>query len=630
MARSPRLHGARHVALAVAVLLGLVSAFETPAASKAVAPSGSSRPGVARSAVPLVGVNEQWDTQGDLDEVIAPGDLSKIAATGAEAVRIPVRCTVVHACRFDRRNDDSIDYRSVTTWDFTRLDHAVSYLRARGYTPVIGLHPGSRMFRPGWIVDDPMWASTRAYVDTIVRHLDARFGPLPYSMYETELDTSLDRHDSVYHYVVATGFTQFAAQLSRLYGGDLAAYNRVHATAWPSFDAVPIPTIGSAAGVPPDAIDNPATYDLRRVIGSLSAERYSVLGRDVHALSPGSEYWGPTVQLQSLDDHREVHTPTALTPVGPTLSDLAAQPGIDVLSVDGYRNDDRAMAAAEWQIAAKIAALAGKKVAITEIGGTSLADLTAAASSVTAGASNLRAVFVWEGRDRPGVVGGYGLIDGAGNPKPARLQRVKSLFDAVTADVRFRTYRAGSEAVYYPEWAVQVVQNGKLTFTKPLTVMADLFATGRRPEPVVDREIVAGATWPRLTLDSLYLSHDAMVSLRGHDQRLVAFQYAAYRTGFDHGRAIDEPLEPARLGFTVSRAESAARPSETVVIDGTTIPVTGQPSLAGYPFVHLVSAGTAVAYGRHGDGAPLGVRAADGSVWLDEYPGAGSIPVLYG
>jgi hypothetical protein len=592
-------------------------------------------PPTSLGAVPLVGVNEQWDTQADLDQFLTSADLATLATTGARAVRVPVKCFVVKACTYTQRFDDTIDYRTTTTWDFTQLDRAVAHLLASGYTPVIGLHPGDRMWRPGWIIDDPMWESTRAYVQQVSGHLFNRFGPLAYSMFETELNTSMDtvgtQVDGVYHYTVATGFSQWAPQLSALYGGNVASLNAAYGSAYTAFDQVPVPSLGSTAGIPAGTTDSARTTDLRRVIGRLSAARYSALGDVVHAASAANEFWGPTVQLPSFHDRRQVHTTTVLTPVGPTLSDLASQPGIDVLSVDGYRNDDRSLAAAEWQVASKLAVAAHKLLAITEIGATSASELTTATAAVRAGASNLRAVFVWEGKDRTTSTS-FGLLDPTGTPKPGRLDPVTSLFSAVTTDPAYRTYRTGTEAVYYPEWAGQVVQHGKLTFTKPLTLMADLLAAGIRPEPVVDNEILSGKTWPRLTTFSLYVGDAAARKLHANGQRLVGLQFASVRSDLaSNNVAPDLPLYTSRFGFTVTKPETVARVAELVTLDSLSVDVTGSVSLAGWPFVRVATTGTAATpWGTHALGGPLGVRATDGSVWLDEYPGPGAIPALYG
>src|SRR5436305_5593242 len=300
---------------AVAVLTGGLFGALLPALSGAGAQAAT--PATATPPAPLVGFNENWNTQAGLTQILTDADIAALKKTGATSVRFPVRCNTVGACAFTSRNNDSIDFSKVTTWNWTQLDAAVAKLLAAGITPIVGPHPGDRMYRPGWIVDDAMFASTKAYVTNIASHLAAKFGPLPYSMFETDLTTSLTTGlDGVqrYRYLTAQGFpASFAAGLAQLYP-NVAALNAAYGTAYPSFAMVPVPDLGSSLGVPSTVFDSPATTDLRKIIGTLSAGRYSTIGQAIHAASPGSEFWGPTVQLQSFDDSRQVHTNTLLTP----------------------------------------------------------------------------------------------------------------------------------------------------------------------------------------------------------------------------------------------------------------------------------------------------------------------------
>lgn len=599
------------------------------------APLAASAPASTTAQAPLLtGFNEQWDGLTALNTLLDNHDLSTLQNLGGNAVRFPVRCYVVAACTYDQRFNDSIDYRTVQTWDYTQLDAAVSQFLSAGMTPVIGPHPGDRMFRPGWIVDDTNYESTKEFVRRIVTHLNARFGPLPYSFFETELNTSLVQGaDGVlrYRYRTARGFpASFAAGLSRLYGGDIAALNAAYGTSYTTFSQVPVPDLGSSAGIPAGVIDSPTTFDLRRVIAQVSASRYSAIGDLIHQASPGSQWWGPTIHLPSFHDSRQVHTATQLTPVGPTPSDLAAQPGIDVLSVDGYRNNDPWKAAAEWRIAAKLAARYGKQLAITEIGATNLDDLKRAMDGVRRGGANLRAVLIWEGKDSRST-DAFGVISTSGAVKPGYASAVRRFFSDLQAPA-FRVYDTGTEAVYYPEWGAQVVQNGKLTTTKSLALAADLLAAGIRFEPVVDAELGSGTS--RVSVYSLYMSEAGRAALVASGRRVVVFQYNSHRSRFQGGKPVDVPTWAGALGFWSSNVEGSTRPAETIKLLGSSYDVAADYRLTGWPFVHFDHPGTANAviatHGATAPGYPLAIRTPAGSMWFDEYPGGAAIPAIYG
>jgi hypothetical protein len=627
-------------AAATLSLIGLTVSQPATAAAKhtaAVATTTSTATAPAPAPAPkplLVGFNEQWDTSGGFDTILSDGDLATAKGLGATALRLPVKCSSVGACTFNGRFDDTTDFSKVTTWDFTKLDSAVSRLLAAGITPIVGPHPGDRMFRPGYIVDDKEFASTQAFVRQIVTHLAAKFGPLPYSFFESELNTSMITDATGvtrYRYMTAAGFpTSFANSLSSLYGGNIASLNSTYGTTYTSFSQVPVPDLGTNLSVPASVYDNPATYDLRRIVGSLSASRYSAIGDLIHQLSPGAEWWGPTIQLQSFDDDREVHTITQLTPVGPTPSDLASQPGIDVLSVDGYRDNDPGLAAAEWRVASKLAARAGKKLAITEIGGQNLSDVGNALDGVVKGASNLRAVLIWEAKDSS-LTDQFGTMARDGSIKSGYQARVSTFFTSVASNPAMGTYKSGTEAVYYPEWAMQVVQNGKLTSSKTLRLMADLMANGYSVEPLVDKDVIAGG-WTRLSVYSMYMGSDTRAALAASTKPVIAYQYAAHRVGFAAGKAVDVSLWPSRNGFTASGPEATPRSPESIVLLGQSYPLVAGIELNGWPFVHIQSAGNNTVIAMHTVIAnfPLAVRNAAGSVWLDTYVGAGPLHSLYG
>src|SRR4051794_6636300 len=298
--RSMRGLGGRSIRFFVAALTatGLAGALlVAPADAKPAAKTAStsvstststSGTTLATAKTPLVGFDQQWDSSGGFDLMLSDANLATLKSMGATALRLPVKCSSVGACSFNARFDDTVDFSRITTWDFTKLDSAVSRLLAAGITPVIGPHPGNKMFRPGYIVDDNEFASTQAFVNKVVGHLASKFGPLPYSFFETELDTSLVT-DSLgvkhYRYLTAAGFpASLAKGLAALYGNDLAALNRVYGTSYSSISAVPVPDLGTSLSVPASVTDSPATYDLRRVIGSLSASRYSAIGDLIHQL----------------------------------------------------------------------------------------------------------------------------------------------------------------------------------------------------------------------------------------------------------------------------------------------------------------------------------------------------------
>ena len=584
-----------------AIALALLPLVAAPSAA-----AGGQRP--AASEV-LVGVNQQWNTQAGFDAVLADADLARLRDAGARAVRIVVRCHAVRACAYDRRYDDGIDYAGVRTWDLAALDAAVRRVRDAGMEPIIGLHPGDRMWRPGWIVDDGHHRSTRAFVETVARHLHRRFGPLAYSFYETELDTSM--HDGRYRYTTAEGFPRaWRLWLAGRYR-TVAALNAEWDSRHPSFADVPVPDLGDVGR----SVESPAAAALRRAIAETTASRYSGIGALLHRVSPGSEWWGPTVQVQSLHTARDTHTAASPTPVGPTLEDLAAQPAIDVLSVDGYRGDPW-LAAADWRVASKVAARAGKRLAITEIGAADDAGFAAAVAGVRAGASNLRAVLVWQGRD---VADGttFGLLDRSGRPRTARLHAVRRLA-GVVADRA--AYRFGGEPVLYPGWSLDVVQHGKAPMAKTIRLMADLLAAGVGVEPVSEADLAAGRLAGRIVVHSLYVRADAAAELGRRRAPVVAVQYASFRTGFAAGRPVDSAEVARRLGIAVSSPEAAGRQPGTLRLLGETVPVGADLRLGGWPFVRLGSAGATTVVATW-DGRPAGVRAADGSAWLEVHPG---------
>lgn len=584
---------------------------------------------------PDVGFNQSWPDRLPFNMELSSADVAKLKAMGATQVRLSFRCYIVLACSFERRYDDTIDYRYVTTWNFTFLDQAISELISAGITPVIAPIPGDRQYTPGVIVDDQQYASTTAFIDKVVTHIGQTFGPLPYSLFETDLGTAIVTDSSGvkrYRYLTAQGFpATFAAQLQTEYGNNIANLNAAYGAKYTSFSQVPVPDLGSNTGVPASVYDNPATTDLRRIIGWVSASRYSAIGQLIHQRSPGSEFWGPEVQLQSFDTTREVHTAGALTTVGPTLSDLASQPGIDVLSVDGYRNNDPKTAAAEWRIAAKMAADAGKKVAIVEIGAQNLSDLQMTISSVQRGGSNLRSVLLWQGKDTPYDASLWGALDRSGNVKPGYGPVITQFFTDMRTQSGRGAYVAGKEGVFYPEWGIQVVQNGKLTITKTLALMGDLMAAGYTVEPLNDAD-VAKANWTgRLSTYSLYMSEPARQALANDLFTIYAYQYASERTGFANGQPVDKPLFTTRDNFTVSAPETTTRPPETVKLLGQSFMVTTDYRTLGFPFVHINGSGLLnTLIGTHSNGAPMAIRTVTGSEWTDEYVGPQSLPTVYG
>src|SRR3954447_20729427 len=160
------------VAVGGPAVLGLSTAWARAShATATVAPATT----IAAAPAPLVGFNEQWLSQAPLTQVLTDADIAKIKATGATAIRFPVRCFIVGACSYDQRYNDALDFTKVTTWDFTQVDAAITKLKSAGITPVVGPHPGDRMYRPGYIVDDQEYASTVAFVRAVVGHLNSQF-----------------------------------------------------------------------------------------------------------------------------------------------------------------------------------------------------------------------------------------------------------------------------------------------------------------------------------------------------------------------------------------------------------------------------------------------------------------------
>ena len=630
----------RAVALPLILAAAILATSGTAGAGKPepASPGDTSVATTTPAAAPpvAVGFNQQWDNQLDFSTVLNKSDLATLKKrTDAKLIRVPIKCHNLKVCAYSARFTHSVDYRTVAGWDFTQLDAAVRHIKAAGLEPVISFAPGGHQDAPGYLVDDNVYGSFKAYAEKIVAHLHSKFGPLRYSSYETEMDTSLVRGaDGVkrYRYLTAVGFpATFAKELSALYSGNIAALNATYGTAYTDFTQVPVPDLGSSAGIPASAYDSPATHDLRRIIGKVSAERFSEIGLSIDRLSPGSQYWGPEVQVQSLHDRREEHTVAELTPVGPTLSDVAAQPGIDVLSIDSYRNDDARLQAAEYRIAGKTAARFGKQVVIAEVGDTSLAALQRGLDNVRLGGSNLHAMLVWQAKDRVGDTVFYGALNSAGAAKPGYLEAISSLFTTLVADPSRPTYVPGDEAVYYPEWSLHVVQNAKLTTTKTLTAMADLMRSGRTIDPVNDADMATLGT-KRLTVFSFYLGETAHKAILASTGRTVAYQYASHRTGFAAGRAVDTPLWQVRNGFTVSAYGTYVRPPETVTAFGQQYDVSGPVSLGGWPFIAIMSPGANEIIATHGTpaGYQLGLRSANGSLWFDQYLNASALPAIYG
>lgn len=471
--------------LLLAGLLATAPAWGEPA--PATTPDG----GTAVRRVTL-GFNQDWGTQASLDLLLDEAALGKLAALGARTIRLPVGCWHVGACDYASRYDDRRDFSAVRTWDFAALDAAIDHLRVNGFDVVVAPHPGNRMFRPGWIVVDRHFRSTAAYLDRIVSHLDERYGPMAYSLFETELNTSeqvgLDGTVG-YRYVTDNdGLVQRWQAWLRARYPTLSALRAAHGRNLRSWSDAPLPDLGSSAGIPERVYGATATADLRAFLGDEAAARYDALGEIVHERSPGSEWWGPTVNLQSLHTERGTHVESNLTAVGPTLSDLASQPHIDVLSVDGYRSWDISeawRAAADWKIAAKVAAQHGKQVAITELGAPTTNRLVNAALGANAGAENLRAVFLWQARDRPNAPeGGFGYLDVHGLPRTDRDAAIRYVFEKLGTPER-ATYTPGTTAVDFREYLLHPVFAADRRVADDVEDIARAMASGHDVEPAV-------------------------------------------------------------------------------------------------------------------------------------------------
>ncbi|MCO8126386.1 hypothetical protein NHL50_04115 [Acidimicrobiia bacterium EGI L10123] len=473
--------------VAICLLTGLLAAAPawSETASSPLAPAAGSEP-IA------LGFNQDWGTQAPLDLLLDDVALRQLAELGAGTIRLPVGCWHVGACAYGDRYDDDRDFGAVGSWDFTALDAAIDHLHDNGFEVIVAPHPGDRMFRPGWIVVDRHYRSTAAYLEAIVSHLDVRYGPMAYSFFETELDTSerTEADGTVSYRYAADGDeirSRWQGWLRDRYA-TLPALRAAHAAKYRGWADVPLPVLGSSAGVPQGIYGTAAAADLRAFLGDDAAARYNALGALVHERSPGSEWWGPTVNLQSLHTERGTHLASDLTAVGPTLSDLASQPEIDVLSVDGYRSwsiSEAWRAAADWKVAAKVAAEHGKQVAIVELGAPTSARLVNAFLGADAGAENLRAVLLWQARDRPNAAeAGFGYFDVHGIARAERAGFVRWVFDRLGAPGR-AVYTPGTTPMAYREHLLQPVLAQDLRIVQDIEAIATAMASGMDVEPIV-------------------------------------------------------------------------------------------------------------------------------------------------
>ncbi len=581
----------------------------------------------------ITGCNDHFDS------CLTAEDMKLLTGIGLNAMKIPVYGAHVglDETPFFLKKDKQ------PLFDFSQLDRRLELFLEYEVMPVICPHKGDS-WCAGHIIDDLMYEDTRRYVEALVEHIHKRFGPVIYGFFETELaGVYLHRIHKLasYYYQHSQSFRDsYIKHLKDMYS-DIGELNQAYGTNYTSFEQCPVPQLGKVPlEVHPrvargslsvtesrepefseDSTENIIYYDLKRIFSALSAERYNQIGEMIKEISPGSEYWGPCVQLEFMFDTRQIHSDTYLSAVGPTLCDLAKQPYIDCLHVDTYR-ETPFLAAAEWRIAAKAAQKYNKRLIISEVGGENGDKFIRALDGLLYGADNLRGAMIWDAKSNECNEEGFGILNMKGEPRPLWYEQAGKFFSILQKGAKFyQEYHKGDVEVYFPHYSLNVIQQGNASLKKTIQLMADFLEVGYKPEPIFDDEVARGE-FSQLWIYSYYMTSEAIkfISRKTKDKKYVVWQYAAHSPGVARGKDAQQ-IWPQIFGFKVLPA--GPRPMERCEALGSFF---SPPELALCypPFWDIDDPGENEAVARHSSlygNKILGIKTREGSYWFDEYIG---------
>ncbi|MCD6232096.1 hypothetical protein J7K28_05680 [Candidatus Aerophobetes bacterium] len=577
----------------------------------------------------IVGCNDHFSTSLNAE------DMNLLTAIGLNSMKIPVYGKDIGSDEvpfFQKKNKEN--------FDFSQLDRRLELLAKYNVIPVICPHKGNQ-WGPGFIIDDLMYEDTKRHTQVLVEHIHKKFGPVIYGFFETELDGRYLHQEgnyASYYYQYSKSFKNLYIKMLKIIYKDIDNLNASYKTSYSSFEECPLPSLGkvplkthrvqenlpteeiSQNDFPLNSIENIIYFDLKRIISQVSAERYNEIGKLIKEVSPGSEYWGPCIQLEFLLDARQIHSDNYLSPVGPTPSDLAKQPQIDCLHVDTYR-ETPFLEASEWKIAAKIAKNYNKKLIISEVGGENGDKFIKALDGLLLGADNLRGAMIWDAKSGESSEEGFGILDKEGNPRKLWYEQAKKFFSTLIIGKDFyKEYHKGDIEVYFPDFAFNLIQSGNMPFKKIIYLMADLFEMGYKPEPIFDDEVQKG-NFSNLWVYSYYMAPETIKKLKEvKGKRFVVFQQDAHSPGI--GRNMEE-IWSKKFNFKVSSSHSNSRPMERCQVLGSFFSPP-EISLCYPPFwdVEDPEENEVIAY--HSSlyqKKIMGIRTKEGSFWFDEYFG---------
>ena len=580
----------------------------------------------------ITGCNDHFDSS------LTSEDMKMLTGIGLNAMKLPVYGAHVglDETPFFLKKDIQ------EVFDFSQLDRRLELFFEYEVMPVICPHKGD-WWRPGFIIDDPVYEDVIRYVEMLVEHIHRKFGPIIYGFFETEVGGYMYQIQKVasYYYQQSQSFRDSYVERLRDKYSDIAALNRAYGTGYTDFEQCPVPQLGTVPlevhpryaekvlsvteapepEFPEDSVESMVYYDLKRILAELSADRYNHIGERIKEISPGSEYWGPCVQLEFMFDTRQIHSDTYLSAVGPTLCDLARQPQIDCLHVDTYR-ETAFLSAAEWRIAAKAAQKYNKRLIISEVGGENGDKFIRSMDGLLYGADNLRGAMIWDAKSNERKEEGFGILNMKGEPRPLWYDQAGQFFSTLQKGAPFYgEYHRGDVEVFFPHFSLDVIQRGNASLKKTIQLMADLLEVGYKPEPIFDDEVARGE-FSQLWIYSYYMSPEAIqsISQKTKDKKVVVWQYAAHSPGLARGKDARE-IWPRLFGFKVSPA--GTRPMERCRVLGS---FSAPPELAVCypPFWDIDDAGENEVVARHSSlysNKILGIRTDGDSYWFDEYTG---------
>lgn len=579
------------------------------------------------------GCNDNFGT------ALTENDVRRLRDIGVNALKLPV-----YGHHVGSDEIPSFAKPGSERFDFSLLNQRLELMLEHHIVPVVCPHR-DETWSPGAILDDRNLDDARLFAGALAANVEKNFGPVIYGYYETELPGRyLNRYRDIlyYHYLGSASFPSLYRKRLRSLYGTPGRMNEAYGTDYKDFSEVPIPVMGvapcdaeptvqtSAPGnvehlqrcFPEDSVESRRYYDFRRITSELAAERYNELGELLKDISPGSEYWGPCIQIEYMLDGRQIHSESFLSPIGPTPEDLAKQPAIDCLHVDTYR-ETAFLSAVEYRLMAKIALSHGKPLMVSEVGGENGDKFIRSLDGLLCGAHNLRGAMIWDAKSgKPGHEG-FGLLDEDGGKRELWWDQAREFFAVLAAGEEFyASYHRGDMEVYFPTHALNVVQGGNMSIKKTMQLMADMMEAGYTPEPILDEEVQDG-DFHRLWLYSLYMPPETIRAIRekwAHDgsRNFVVLQYAGHSTGMNGPEEMIE-LWPEVWGFGVEPA--GARPLEVVSMCGRYY-CPSDLALAFPPFWDIEDAGTNEVVGRHSalyGRKPLAIRTPEGNLWADHY-----------